>query len=177
MALPQEFCGGVEHHRQRLRVGHGLQPCDSLLGRAAIGLERGRRAEPGVHDGHLALLGQLLQQPEAQLAAGLQAGLVLVAILHARGGVEHQGRRHGRLLAADGPGQFHAGPGQGERQQRDGPGPQQQQQQMPQLQPPLVHVVPLLEEPQRGELQQRRPAAHDQVQHDRQRHQRGPGQK
>ena len=74
-------------------------------------------------------------------------------------------------------GQLHAGPGQGERQQRNHARPQQQQQQVPQLQPPLVRVVPLLDEPQRGKLQQRRPPPHDQVQHDRHRDQRGSGQK
>ena len=112
-------------------------------------------------------LGQLRQQPAAEFAGGLQPGLVLVAIFHARGGVEHQRRRHRRLLAADA-GRLHARPGQGERQQRNRPRPQQQEQQMPQPQPPPVHVVPLLDEPQRRKLQQRRPPPHDQMQHDRQ---------
>ena len=112
---------------------------------------------------------------ENQLSGGLQPSLVLVAILHVRRRIEHQGRRHGGLLSAGRAGQFHARTGQGEGQQCNHTHSQQQQQQVPQLQPPLVRVVPLLEEPQGGKLQQRRLAAHDQVQNDRHRDQCASG--
>ena len=119
----------------------------------------------------------LAESVTAEVPRGIQPGLVLVAIFHARGGVEHQRRGHRRLLAAHGPGQPDARASQCERQQCDDRRTQQQQQQVPQPEPPLVHVVPLLEKPQGGELQQRRPAAHDQVQHNRHGDQCASGQK
>ena len=175
-ALPQEFHRGVDRGRKRLRVADSRQIGDAVLGRAAIGLKCPARSDLRIDHGDFALFGQLRQQPLAEIARDLDAGIVFVAIFHARRSVEDQRRGDRGLLAAGGGAEFHARPGQCEGQQRDDSRPQQQQQQMPQPQSPPVHVGALLNEPQRRELQQRRLAPHDQMQHDRHRDQRRSGQ-
>ena len=172
----------LQHHRgladdlaERPRVGDEFQPLDPLLAQAAIGVEAPRR-HARIEDRDLAFRRQLGQEPLADFLGRFQAGLLFVAILHVRGGVEDQRRRHGRLLAAQPRRELDARPRQGQGQQGDRPRAEQQQQQVPQAQPPLVGVMPFLDEPQGREFQQLRPLAHDQVQDDRNHDQPRAGQ-
>ena len=151
---------------QRSRVGNDFQLFDPLLAQTAVGVETPRH-HARIEDRDLAFRRQLGQQPLADFLGRFQPGLLLAHVLHVRGGVEDQRRRHGRLLAAQPRRELDARPRQGQGQQGDRPRAEQQQQQVSQAQPPLVRVVPFLDEPQGREFQQLRLLAHDQVQDDR----------
>ena len=143
VALAQELHGLVERHRQRLRVGHGLQARDSLLGRAAIGLKRRRRAQPRVQHGDLALLRAVAAAATGPTRRAASSRVWFSWRYSIRGAASNtSAAATGASWLPTRPAPISARPGQGERQQRNGPRPQQQQQQVPQLQPPLVRVVP-----------------------------------
>ena len=135
---------------------------------SAVGVEA-LRGHARIADRDLAFRRQLLQQPLADFLCRFQAGLLVAHVLHVRGRVEDQRRGHRRLLAAEALRELDARPGQRQGQHGDRRRAEQQKQQVPQPQPPLVLVVPPLDEPQRRELQQLRLLAHDQVQDDRNR--------
>ena len=72
----------------------GLEPLDALLGRAAIDWNAGAPGV-GVDHGHVALVGQLRQQPRGDFLRRFQPRLVLVPIVHVAAGVEDQRRGDG----------------------------------------------------------------------------------
>jgi len=176
VALGEQAHGFLDRGGERLGGRGGLQALDAVPGRPEVHLER-PAARAAVEHRHLALRRQLGQQPEGHVLGGFEPGAVLVPVLHPLRGVEHQGGSdRGPLAPQAAPRGLQARPRQGQRHQRDQCHPQRQQQQVAEAQLPPVRVVPPRDKAQRGKLHEPRPAAHHQVEHDRQRHQRRPGQ-
>ena len=160
---------------QRRANGRGRQPLDPLPGRAQIDGKHAR-AVAGIDDRHVALLGQLRQQPIGRRTSRFQPGLVLMAIFHPGLGVENHRRGDRRLAVADPARALEARPGQGQGQQQDDRYPQGQEQPMPQLQLPPVGAFAAADEAQGRKLQSPHFAPHHQMQHDRHGDQQGPPQ-
>ncbi len=124
-ALGKQSGGPVEHLGQGLRIGHRLEPPDSLPHDPGIVVQCSH-AGPRVEHGNLRAAGQLVEHPEAQLFGHFQPGTVFVPVLHTRSGIEDQGGSHRGFLAAETAAELHARLGQGEGQQPDRTGTQRQ---------------------------------------------------